>query len=74
MCENCIDELMKDGDIIKCDWCGCYEQTEDAYKMIRKDNRQEVYVCSDCHANSTFVKTDYDDIEETKEGEDVDKE
>ena len=74
VCDNCIDDLLKDGEIIKCDWCECYERTEDAYKMIRKDDRQEVYVCSDCHANSTYVQSHYDDIEETKEDEDVDKE
>jgi hypothetical protein len=74
ICDDCIEELIKDGEIIKCDWCGYYEQTDDAYKMIRRSDRQEVYVCSDCHENSTFVQTDYDDIEETKEDEDVDKE
>ena len=74
VCDDCIEELKKNNDIVECDWCGCYEQIDDAYKMIRKDDRQEVYVCSDCHANSTFVQANYDDIEQPKEGEDVDKE
>lgn len=74
VCDDCIEKLKKNCDIVKCDWCGCYEQTEDTYKMISKSDRQEVDICSDCHADSTYVQAHYDDIEQPKEDEDVDKE
>jgi len=74
VCENCIDELIKDGKIKQCDWCGEYYDACDGYKMIKKDDRSVVDICDYCHENSTYVQASYDDVEETKEGEDVDKE
>ena len=70
ICEDCRDELVKEGKIVQCDYCGDYLSVDDAYKVIKKDTREEVWLdeyCHDCHMDS------YDEIE-PKEDEDVDKE
>ena len=77
LCDDCIEELMKDGKIAQCNWCNEYYDASDDYygcKMIRKDDRSVVDICEYCHKNSTYVQANYDDVEEAKEGDDVDKE
>ena len=67
ICEECRDELINSGTIVECDYCGDWIQKDDAYKVIKKETREEVWLdeyCHDCHMDG------YDEI---KEGDDVDE-
>ena len=68
ICEECRDELFNSGAIVECDYCGDWIQKDDAYKVIKKETREEVWLdeyCHDCHLDR------YDEI---KEDDDVDEE
>jgi hypothetical protein len=53
---------------VECDYCGDWIQKDDAYKVIKKETREEVWLEEYCH---DYHMDGYDEI---KEGDDVDEE